>query len=121
MKLTEQPKPERSKNSKIITTQLVFSDPLPILEASKREICKILNERLRKGFKNYGVHLCTFNGRDAVQDLIEEISDAVLYLEQAIEETNNKFEEIEKLIEIKEDLFSIFERILELKNSNGAK
>ena len=84
---------------------------------------RFLIHRIRKGFKNYGVHLCTFNGRDAVQDLIEEIADAVLYLEQAIEETNTgkNFEKIEKMIEIKEDLFSIFERILELKNSKEEK
>lgn len=44
--------------------------------------------RLRKkmGIKKYGVALKANNGRDALEDLKEELMDAVLYVTQMIEE-----------------------------------
>ena len=41
-------------------------------------------ERAEMGKKKYGVHLQAGNGRDALQDLYEELMDAVLYAKQAI-------------------------------------
>ena len=43
---------------------------------------KLLQERERKGIETYGRALEAFNGRDAIQDAIEETADLLLYLLQ---------------------------------------
>lgn len=45
-----------------------------------------MRERDRKGRATYGVPLQAHNGRDALQDLYEELLDAAAYIRQAIEE-----------------------------------
>jgi len=42
----------------------------------------LLDERERKGIATYGRSLETFNGRDCLRDLAEELIDAVQYTEQ---------------------------------------
>ena len=42
--------------------------------------------REQQGIATYGTTLQTFNGRDALQDLYEELMDACLYIKQVIEE-----------------------------------
>ncbi len=92
MKLNEQPKPEHSKESKFITPQLVFDDRtfMPEQEQVRNKIEALLSKRLEKGLKEYGMLLCTFNGRDSIQDCTEELLDALLYIEQAIQETKDE-------------------------------
>lgn len=41
-----------------------------------------LEKRLRKGIETYGTPLMTNNGRDAANDLIEELLDAIMYAHQ---------------------------------------
>jgi hypothetical protein len=43
---------------------------------------------MQKGIQTYGIPLQAFNGRDALQDLYEELLDACCYLKQYIEEQN---------------------------------
>jgi hypothetical protein len=45
-----------------------------------------LREREAKGLRTYGTRLQPFNGRDALQDALEEVLDAAMYLMQAIME-----------------------------------
>lgn len=45
-----------------------------------------LDERIRLGIQRYGKPLQTFNGRDALLDLYQELLDAVHYVKQAIME-----------------------------------
>lgn len=49
-------------------------------------IIEDLNERKAKGIATYGVPLTSFNGRNAIQDLKEEILDSLVYLQQLEEE-----------------------------------
>lgn len=46
-------------------------------------LCADIEERSRIGIEHYGTELMTFNGRDAVRDLYEELLDALVYLKQA--------------------------------------
>lgn len=65
--MNEQPKP-------------VENDSRPIFNLVVEDII----ERAEMGKKKYGVCLQAGNGRDALQDLYEELMDAVLYAKQAI-------------------------------------
>ena len=46
-------------------------------------IAQALDARARVGVERYGTALHTHNGRDAIQDLTEELLDALQYLAQA--------------------------------------
>jgi len=47
---------------------------------------ELLSEKYHKGVEKYGIGLKPFNGRDACADLLDELLDAVNYLQQWIEE-----------------------------------
>lgn len=49
-------------------------------------VARDLFARMRQGIETYDVPLQPFNGRDAMQDLYEELLDACCYLRQAIYE-----------------------------------
>lgn len=49
-------------------------------------VARDLYDRMRQGIETYGVPLQPFNGRDALQDLYEELLDACCYLRQAMYE-----------------------------------
>ena len=51
-------------------------------------LTKLMAERHVLGTQRYGVGLQPFNGRDALQDAMEEILDLIVYLEQAALEGN---------------------------------
>ena len=53
------------------------------------ELIKDILERKAKGMETYGTPLQPFNGRDGLQDLFEELLDAVQYLKQVIMERDN--------------------------------
>lgn len=67
----EQNKPVKNNNSPIVG--LVMKD---------------LADRMVKGVETYGTPLQANNGRDAMQDLYEELLDACCYIKQVIEERN---------------------------------
>lgn len=50
------------------------------------EMVKICNARDEFGKKKYGTPLQPFNGRDSLQDSLEEVADLVVYLRTAIME-----------------------------------
>lgn len=53
------------------------------------ELIKDILQRKAKGMETYGTPLQPFNGRDGLQDLFEELLDAVQYLKQVIMERDN--------------------------------
>lgn len=69
----EQPLPETNHNS---------TNVLP-------EVMRDLTERMLKGVKSYGKPLQSFNGRDAIQDLYEELLDGACYIKQFMMERGN--------------------------------
>lgn len=58
---------------------------------NNKDIADLVIEDIKKrkvmGEEKYGVPLRPFNGRDAIQDLYEELLDATQYIRQYIEET----------------------------------
>lgn len=70
----------------------VSSQPPPI-KNNNTAIVDLVTEdlllRKKKGIETYGIPLQAGNGRDALQDLYEELLDACCYLKQAMEERNN--------------------------------
>jgi hypothetical protein len=53
------------------------------------ELIKDILERKAKGMETYGTPLQPFNGRDALQDALEEALDLAAYIKQAILERDN--------------------------------
>jgi hypothetical protein len=49
-------------------------------------VIRDIEARLKVGIERYGTGLQPFNGRDALQDLYEELLDACMYIKQAIME-----------------------------------
>ncbi len=54
------------------------------------EVIKDLKKRKKEGKRKYGTYLQPFNGRDALQDLLEELYDASVYLKQFMMEQKKK-------------------------------
>jgi hypothetical protein len=52
-------------------------------------------DRMVKGIESYGTVLQPFNGRDALQDLYEELLDACNYVKQAMLERDSVVEEVQ--------------------------
>jgi len=52
-------------------------------------VIKDMKERDEFGLNRYGVRLQPYNGRNSLQDLYEELLDAVVYIRQLIYETEN--------------------------------
>lgn len=69
---------------------LTEPQPTPHHQAGQPAIVDLVIDDLRTrkqiGISRYGMALQAHNGRDALRDLYEEISDALLYLRQVIEE-----------------------------------
>lgn len=53
-------------------------------------VLKAFRARAALGFRRYGTLLRTFNGRSALQDLHEELMDAVMYVTQLIMEKESR-------------------------------
>jgi hypothetical protein len=71
--MKKQPKPKKNKNPHVVD-----------------EVVKELLARKRAGRRKYGVYLQPDNGRDALQDLMEELLDGVCYLKQYLMERERK-------------------------------
>lgn len=59
-----------------------MSDICAVAHLSEED-ARALRERVCVGTAEYGEPLTTFNGRDPVQDLVEELYDAIMYMQQA--------------------------------------
>ena len=83
----EQRDPSRSKNSEEVLggvlgdIELSAGDTISSFFAGK--LTEVLAERAEQGKLKYGTYLTTFNGRDSIRDLNEELFDALFYLKQA--------------------------------------
>ena len=68
--------------------------PKPIKNTNKpvwESVIEDMKARDELGLQRYGTRLQPFNGRDSMQDLFEELLDAVVYLKQyLIERDANK-------------------------------
>lgn len=64
-RLKKQPSPQKSAHPSVYRT-----------------VEKLLKDREKQGIKTYGMSLQPFNGRDALQDALEEAMDLVVYLTQ---------------------------------------
>lgn len=64
-------------------------DPKPGKEVVGIHVIKDMEERMELGFQRYKTYLQTHNGRDALQDLYEELIDATMYVKQCILENEN--------------------------------
>ena len=58
------------------------SGGMNVTPVARRIFFEMLDSRERKGIATYGTTLQTFNGRDAVQDALEEAADLWQYLTQ---------------------------------------
>lgn len=68
------------KESKSVYDNLVEDKSLPLTE----KMLEVLKQRLDKGIKTYGSELRTYNGRNVLVDVVEEIADAVMYARQGL-------------------------------------
>lgn len=71
--MSEQPEPIKNENPHIV--DLVIED---------------MKERKELGIRRYGTALQAFNGREALQDLYEELQDACIYIKQVLEEKDKE-------------------------------
>ena len=94
-----QKKPSRA-GRKGDSQEMPIPNDLPDIQ---RLVIRDIEARRALGIERYGTPLQPFNGRDALQDLYEELMDGVMYVRQEIEErTANSSEfsgDIEKLID----------------------
>jgi len=79
--LKDQPTPAATSQS--VPVAPLLRDALGCFEGVPSWITKALDARTLAGVERYGMELHTHNGRDAVQDLREELLDALQYLAQA--------------------------------------
>lgn len=78
-----------------------MSQPNPIPNTSEPIVdlvIKDLQDRKKVGIERYGAPLQANNGRDALQDVYEELLDAVQYIRQVREEDSNERKILIKLI-----------------------
>ena len=61
---------------------MATSGGMNVTPVARRVFFEMLDSRERKGIASYGTTLQTFNGRDAVQDALEEAIDLWQYLTQ---------------------------------------
>jgi hypothetical protein len=57
-----------------------------ITQDAQIRILQTLDKQNNKGFQKYGSYLSTFNGRDSIRDMWEEIADLVNYAEALSQE-----------------------------------
>ncbi len=76
-------------------------------EETKKDVIKLMKDRDAFGVLKYGVHLKTNNGRNFINDAIQEALDLAVYLKGIIEE--NKDNEI-----IKEKYWEVLDIIVQL-------
>ena len=76
-----QPQPTTSAQS--VPVKPILLDALACFGGVPPWIVEAIEARALAGVERYGVALHTHNGRDAIQDLREELLDAMQYLAQA--------------------------------------
>jgi hypothetical protein len=80
-------------------------------------IISLLNERKLFGIEKYGTELHTFNGRNAAEDIRQELGDLIIYFAQLVME--NKTEEAEKLLNLIKESVLVLEIFLKEKQDNN--
>lgn len=73
-----QPAPITTKKSEEVLPMVIRR-----LSRAEREVLEgELRRRAKQGLETYGVPLMTFNGRDTLQDALDELLDAMKYITQ---------------------------------------
>src|SRR3990167_3700844 len=93
-----QPTPYYSKKSVYV---------LPFLEntLSDKVLLEKLKARTELGIKRYKMPLSTFNGRDALRDLEEELLDGIQYAAQHVMETGGNKAVLYTIVQAYTDIF----------------
>ncbi len=76
--------PSVSNNSTAILPWLIEHYEL------SKQVADLLRQRNAIGLQRYGTVLMSYNGRDALQDAIEEIADSIQYLAQVVIESYDR-------------------------------
>jgi hypothetical protein len=63
-------------------------------------VLRDIQERVAAGYQKYGTKLQTFNRRDPLWDLYQELIDAVMYIRQEILERDSYKKKIEEIVEL---------------------
>lgn len=96
----------------------------PVKGYALATFARMIDERTEKGIQTYGRALETHNGRDALQDLMEELVDAVQYTTQAALERADLNMELDRLAREVASLTtlnqSLDRRVAELEAENTA-
>lgn len=84
----------------------VSVEPKPIGGKHKvgKEVIKDIEDRIDLGLSRYGSLLMTFNNRDSLVDLYQELIDGCMYVKQKLIETEEIREELRVLVGITRDL-----------------
>lgn len=61
-------------------------DPKPGKQVVGEQVIRDMHDRMTVGKERYGTYLETYNGRDSLQDLYEELIDATMYIKQRLME-----------------------------------
>jgi hypothetical protein len=81
---------------------------------SKDLIIKFLQARYIKGLETYKVPLTSFNNRSAIQDLLEELLDSLMYVSQQIIELSLcKYEDVNFYNQMFKNLLKLTDEIIE--------
>jgi hypothetical protein len=71
-----------------------------VTKIAKATFIHMIDQREQEGIEKYGRSLETFNGRDAAQDLLEEVIDGIQYATQLSLEYDYLIEKLASLYEI---------------------
>lgn len=85
--MKEQKNPTRTDKSEDVLRNLADiyageAEAMPDEDPAGSVLLPLLEDRVARGERHYGVRLMTHNGRDAVRDALEEALDLILYLHQ---------------------------------------
>jgi len=98
--------------------QIVIEDIIRLSNLSQ-DVKDFCETRVMRGLETYGRRLTTFNGRDACQDLCEELSDGAFYaLQMHYEElTKGNFEVSAPTHEVANKLLELLDFMLQFRKN----
>lgn len=113
--ITEEPSPtaaeraaERNHMLRPKLDDVEAEQPMPTKDSRSVPVMGIahdfLDQRRARGLATYGTELHSHNGRNAVQDAVEEVSDALIYLAQVEVERVALWEELQQVMVLLRDV-----------------
>ncbi len=78
------PEPAPKPEGVIVTGELVsWIEKQDVTDTERDRAIKLIKERDEYGFKKYGQHLMTKDGRNSIEDALQELGDLMHYLYKA--------------------------------------